>query len=349
MTGILRKVLPFGDSVRKNKDDEDFSVEYSIALEYKGPPVAYNIPRVLPVVVGEIPTADALPLWSGLLGASLPIIQPIKKKKACPGENGGREFETVGSPRNSQDSNAKFESSMSIESEGSLRSHKDAMSDESSSSCRSPNESPIPGHTKRPSAMMFRDPDSVDTFDEYSVFTDSEGDSIPGKPKAQNSGKKGSCYHCQRGSRFTEKEACLVCDAKYCYRCLLRAMGLMSEGRKCLHCTGCRIDESKRDSLGKCSRMMKRLLPKAEIERIMRLEISCAANQLSPKLVFVNNKPLDKHGLLLLQSCSNPPKNLTPGYYWYDRIAGFWGKVRLRVSIMLITLNSCTNILKLVG
>ncbi|GAY42810.1 hypothetical protein CUMW_069740 [Citrus unshiu] len=186
------------------------------------------------------------------------------------------------------------------------------------------------GDARRGPVVTFRDIASEDE-DEDDDFGDEFSQEAPRimqrvKREPETRGKKGSCYRCFKGNRFTEKEVCIVCDAKYCCNCVLRAMGSMPEGRKCVTCIGYPIDEAKRGSLGKCSRMLKRLLNPLEVKQIMKAEKLCEANQLPPEYICVNGKPLCHEELVILQTCPNPPKKLKPGNYWYDKVSGLWGK-----------------------
>lgn len=190
-----------------------------------------------------------------------------------------------------------------------------------------------PCHVKRPSTVTFRDPESSSVTEDESDISTAESD-IPGRKMAVRPGKKGTCYRCLKGNIFTEKEVCIVCGAKYCSKCVLRAMGSMPEGRKCVTCFGHKIDEGKRKTLGKCSRMLKQLLPAVEVEQVMSSERSCEVNQLPPELVYVNCQRLSAQELFQLQNCRNPPKKLKPGFYWYDKVSGFWGKVTELCSLL---------------
>ncbi|XP_031379990.1 extra-large guanine nucleotide-binding protein 1-like isoform X2 [Punica granatum] len=351
MAAVLRRFVSLPPSAPE--EDDDHSVEYSIALEYKGPLLFSDIPRAVPLNIDQIPTASVVPSNSWFLNLALPVISPVGRKGSgckktedvsntsltvCSVEADGASSSTSSSrdenatvqdldppesPEVSQEG-VRFEDHMRseiVELESALRS--------SSSSCYSRKEEGSdygsPHHIRKSSTVTFRDPDSGDVIsDEESVV--SEPDCIPVKQKAEKNEKKGACYRCLRGNRFTEKEVCIVCDAKYCRSCVLRAMGSMPEGRKCISCIGFRIDDSKRDSLGRCSRMLKRLLTDMEVKRVMGSEISCPSNQLPPNLVYVNDEPLNQVALALLQSCPNPPKKLRPGRYWYDKASGYWGK-----------------------
>ncbi|KAJ8450847.1 hypothetical protein Cgig2_032472 [Carnegiea gigantea] len=170
---------------------------------------------------------------------------------------------------------------------------------------------------------------SAVTFCEYeSSEVVSQGESEDGsepikpviRPVPQRPEKRGQCYFCHKGNRFTEKEACIVCNAKYCRRCIIRMMGSMPEGRKCLGCIGFPFNESKRHVLGRSSRMLRSLLHESLVKQIMDSEV------LSSESIYVNGSPLCSYELMTLQNCPSPPRNLKPGKYWYDKVAGFWGK-----------------------
>ncbi|XWS62478.1 hypothetical protein CRYUN_Cryun06bG0014700 [Craigia yunnanensis] len=396
MAGLLRKFLPVEKSSSKDDDgDDDNNIEYSFAIEYHGPPVTFDIPKVVPVDVHQLPTAAIVSSSFVLNDISLPVIHPIvntnpvtqelsKDKKF--GSEPGSARKSIDRPGLSNESPVQVDSLNSLghridggcrtklcdgigssgileisdvhgslgktsgglpelelpddREEGlGLQKHMDPPdSDTTESVLSSPalsssevfsqkgedsnNETPC--HVKRPSVVTFRDPESCDVLQEESNY--SEIESIhAAQPNARN-GKKGSCYRCLKGNRFTEKEICIVCNAKYCYKCVLRAMGSMPEGRKCVTCIGKKINESRRGSLGKCSRLLKQLLNELEVQQAMSSEKTCKGNQLPPELVVVNGEPLSQDELHVLQTCQNPPKKIKPGFYWYDKLAGFWGK-----------------------
>ncbi|CAI9769918.1 unnamed protein product [Fraxinus pennsylvanica] len=316
MTSFLRSILPGSTSTSRSNDcDEDYSAEYSFAMEYSGPPLNQDIPQVVPIDVRRIPTAaveakigDENSSSSGTLGfsesrddsnqlsGSSDIEDIDDDVKAGVDNNYGKL--TVDSP--------EISSSDGVDLEG----------------CK--DEAEAPGLRIRPPIVDFHE------FTQSGITSDeSDHDPqvvFPERPVVPDE-VKGLCHRCNSRSRFSDKEVCIVCGAKYCSKCVIRAMGSMPEGRKCITCIGYRIDESRRGSLGKTSRLLKRILVDEAIKHIMKSELSCEVNQLPPHLVVVNDKPLTIEELVSLQSCPNPPKKLRPGRFWYDKVSGFWGKV----------------------
>ncbi|OMO87782.1 Guanine nucleotide binding protein (G-protein), alpha subunit, partial [Corchorus capsularis] len=310
---LVRKMLPPGASLPENSSELD----YSIAMEYKGPPVAYDVPRVEPLDVNShaIPTAEPLSeSQRSVANTGPPVIEPIPLPVSY---IAGVTSPPTQSPRVSVSSesvvsvlqNPDFSSASPSASPGSVRN-------------RNPPKQ-VGAEVKRVPVVTFTAVESSERKEvdlEKPVFPEYVGVSKEKKKK-----KRRNCYRCGK-RKWETKESCLVCDAKYCSNCVLRAMGSMPEGRKCVTCIGQPIDESKRLRLGKNSRLLSQLLSPLEVKQIMKAEKECSANQLRPEQLIVNGFPLKPEEMAELLGCPLPPRKLKPGRYWYDKESGFWGK-----------------------
>ena len=372
MASLLRKLRPSSAPVAavKTEDSINSSYEYSIAMVYNGPPLCYSIPEIPAFKIDQIPVATIASLSHD--DFSVPVIQPLskslnkRKQNPCSPDSAvpqNLDSRTIDSPallsgtdgdddmhesletlkvpcaRDGAILNITLDTTESGPGSGSGSTSLFASSD-GICSLGEEEQATSPKHVKRVSAVTFCDPESNYMESDSDEFGDSQVESVPVMERAVRPGKKGSCYKCLKGNRFTPKEVCIVCSAKYCRSCVVRAMGSMPQGRKCVTCIGYRIDERKRRKLGKSSRMMKQLLSELIVSEVMDNEKSCEENQIPPELVFVNSQPLDREQLLLLLNCRNPPKHLKPGSYWYDKASGFWGKVKTLSQQILTLLHS---------
>ncbi|KAM3379598.1 extra-large guanine nucleotide-binding protein 3-like [Capsicum galapagoense] len=313
---MIRRMLPPGVPL-----PEGDAMDCSIASEYTGPPISYDLPRVEPVDVksGAIPTASvAEPLSESRRSVRrdvAPVIETIPLHVS-------RVAAVTSQPSESSRIPASSESQVSV-----LHSP-DTSSGSPSTSPRSehnPSENAAKNNeSRRAHVVTF----NTITRSERKVV-DIENQVFPeyvGVSKERKKKKKSRfCCRCGKG-KWENKESCLVCDAKYCINCVLRAMGSMPEGRKCVSCIGEPIDESKRFKLGKHSRVLSRLLSPLEVKQIMKAEKECAANQLRPEQLIINGFPLKPDEMAELFGCPLPPQKLKPGSYWYDKESGLWGK-----------------------
>ncbi|KAL8141744.1 hypothetical protein V2J09_014776 [Rumex salicifolius] len=288
---IAKKMLPPGASIPDGIENP----EISIAIQYKGSLIDQEMPTIQPLDVNALPFI-------------IPVAEPIPLPMS-----------RIGSITNRPSENPR----VSVNSESEL-----SVLDNPESSSASPFASPSPNHAnvpgnggRRAAAVTFIDVGRSEREyhnGETPVYSEC-GDVSKEKKKIK------VCCRCGKG-KWEKKESCLVCGYKYCSNCVLRAMGSMPEGRKCVSCIGKPINESNRPNLGKYSKVLSRLLSPLEVKHIMKAEKECMANQLRSEQLIVNGYPLIPEEMEELFGCSLPPTKLKPGIYWYDKESGLWGK-----------------------
>lgn len=323
---MVRKMLPPGAPF----PDED-TMDYSIALEYNGPPVSYDLPRVEPLDMN----ADAIP-----------VAEPVSGSRSFSGLETAPAIEPIRLPVSRI---ATVTHDQSPRMSGSSESVVSVLQNADSSS---PSPSASPGSMYSQHSNVPREPandgrrpvvtfNTVDRSERRAA--DAEKQVYPEFVGVAKEKKKRKitrfCNRCGKG-KWETKESCLVCNAKYCSNCILRSMGSMPEGRKCVACIAEPIDESNRSKLGKHSRVLSRVLSPLEVKHIMRAERECSANQLRSEQLIVNGYPLKPEEMAELLGCPLPPRKLKPGIYWYDKESGLWGKVIFLYQILVINLFS---------
>lgn len=335
----LRRMLPAGAPL----PDEEH-LDYSIAVEYQGPPVAHELPKIDPLDLDSVSilSPSIVPVSDT---SSIPVVYPIAPRASRFNRlrNGSVPRSPVESHRSSSVSIVQLESQNSERSEF-ANGVDEVFSSELSVRDLNLESEPATIEGKRANTVTFVTPrdsedDDEDVFSSpRSCTTDATTSPAVSRVQEKRSKKKGICGRCKRGNRLKEREACLVCDAQYCGNCLLKAMGSMPEGRKCVSCIGRPIAELKRPILGKCSRVLSRVCSPLEIEQILKAEKECPANQLRPEQLIVNGRQLRPEELAEILGCEVPPPKLKPGRYWYDKDSGLWGKVKRKISPYPLTI-----------
>jgi hypothetical protein len=331
--------------------------DYSFAAEYDGPPLPYSLPRAIPLDLTHIPLASlsSSPASPSASSSPPPVVRPLTPSAICSGVH------SHGHPAPRSAAPSPAGPAAAVDSPTSVIENHHVAAHHSAELPSSPSDGEGAADASRPTlppkphqpAVTFAETSGslLQTSDDDEEYEDEEDDdaaSREARPRAagqssgshspahfesgsRRGGKSRGCYRCGKGGGFFgrggDKESCLACGARYCSDCLLRAMGSMPEGRKCLECLGRPIAESRRDALGRGSRVLHRLLSTAEVELVMRSERECAANQLRAEDVYVNGAKLAPEELVVLQGCPCRPSRLRPGFYWYDKVSGFWGKV----------------------
>ncbi|CAK7356047.1 unnamed protein product [Dovyalis caffra] len=287
---LVRKMLPPGVPL----PEDETKLDYSIAMMYDGPPVSYDVPKVEPLDVSShvIPTAEPLSESQRLVSnLGPPVIEPIPLPMS-------RIAGVTGSPNQSPRVSASSESVVSV-----------LQNPDFSSASASASPGSVHNSLSRPPQQMASEVKRVPVVTFNTVDRSEKKDVDVEKP----------VYPEYVGVSKEKKK-------KKVGNCVLRAMGSMPEGRKCVTCIGQPIDESKRSKLGKHSRVLSRLLSPLEVKQIMKAEKECSANQLRPEQLIVNGHPLKPEEMAELLGCPLPPRKLKPGRYWYDKESGLWGK-----------------------
>lgn len=186
---LVKKMLPPGASLPDDASDLD----YSIAMEYTGPPVGYDVPRVEPLDVnsGAIPTAEPLSeSQRSIINKGPPVIEPIPLPVS-------RIAGVTSSPTHSPRVSGSSESVVSVLQNPDFSSASPSASPGSVQNPPSVPPKPVANEVKRAPVVTFNTvdrPQRKEVDVEKPVFTPYVGVSKDKKKK-----KCRVCYRCRKG------------------------------------------------------------------------------------------------------------------------------------------------------
>ncbi|KAI5014135.1 hypothetical protein ZWY2020_055525 [Hordeum vulgare] len=212
---MMRRILPPGAPIPENLD-------YSIALVYDGPPVPYDLPRVDPVEIpAEIPTAERA---SGPHTRGLPVV-PVVEPVRLPVSRIARCAEPAAASGGDGSGSANC-ATRSSTTRTTTRSRRDGSQTARGPGSRDGRRAPVVTFGFTPGNKYGGSGD--DMSEQYVAAT---------KQEKRRRRRRMACNRCGK-RKWESKEACIVCDARYCGYFVLRMMGWMPEGRKCVTCIG---------------------------------------------------------------------------------------------------------------
>ncbi|KAM3399773.1 hypothetical protein ACQJBY_004924 [Aegilops geniculata] len=204
---------------------------YSIALEYDGPPVAYEVPRIAPVDMADVPTAEPVSASYGLLGnggAAVPVFRPPASRARAEPPQARRGAGPVDSAPRDEAARARQEPPSPVQVRRSSEfAHSGPQNEGYSDSRRSVSRESAPSYRGqndggrhamaapegRRSHVVTFGPADDSKYDQSSELDDTRSEQFVAVTRTEKRGK--TCDRCGK-SKWESKESSIVCDKRYC-------------------------------------------------------------------------------------------------------------------------------------